>query len=132
MLSSGLGGFFGLSLLFFGNLLNEELMSDLLLVDDGSESEHASNNTEGETEDDEVVDSGGFSLCDSEFKVGPPMETIEQIKEHEHGDDLYPVSSVVLIDVLLVSGVLGEVSTVLLRFSKVFLFHLIQKYTINI
>ena len=52
-------------------------MGKFLLVNSGSKEQHDGNNKDCAQEDNQVKVSGGWIVMDSEFKVSPPMETLE-------------------------------------------------------
>ena len=54
----------------------------------------------------------------SELEISPPMESLEQIEQQEHSDDLEVVLHIVLVNSLIVSLISGEIRAVFHGFGK--------------
>jgi len=111
----------GLSLLLLRDLLGVELVGELLSVHSGADKQHGADHANGASEEDQVVGGGGRSGINTKLKVGPPVESLEDVEEDEHAHDLHPVLPGVLVHLLVVTRVGSEVRRCLLTLGEVLL-----------
>ena len=89
-------------------------MGDLLGIDFSTNHEHDSNNNDCGTENAQVINCGCLCIKDTEREVGPPMESLEDVENGEHADNLEIVLDGVLVDKWIIAVIHVEVCTLFL------------------
>ena len=84
-------------LLRLRDLFLVELVRELVRIDVGANAQHEPNDYHCRQKYDEVVNGGGKSVMGAQLKIGPPMQTLHEIEEPQHAENLKPVARGILV-----------------------------------